>query len=140
MSNLYGLVVRWLFVSRNGIKMQFLGVVGFKSSTLTVYCLRSWFVYQKRKTCSMYMSFVDSVIYHDFQDLSIFHPLFGFKPQIMTLSQKCQKKNDFLGHCCFTQLFHEVEKLRRKPKIFVKVMQRFDLIWIWLTFGVFYDA
>ena len=52
MSKLYGLVVRWLFVSRNGIKMQFLGVVGFKSSTLTVYCLSSWFVHQKRKTYS----------------------------------------------------------------------------------------
>ena len=27
MSKWYGLVVRWLFVSRNGIKVQFLGVV-----------------------------------------------------------------------------------------------------------------
>ena len=52
MSKLYGLVVRWLFVSRNGIKVQFLGVVGFKSSTLTVYCLSSWFVRQQRKTYS----------------------------------------------------------------------------------------
>ena len=52
MSKLYGLVVRWLFVSRNGIKMQFLGVVGFKSSTLTVYFLSSWLVHQKRKTYS----------------------------------------------------------------------------------------
>ena len=26
--------------ARNGIKMQFLGVVGFKSLTLTVYCLK----------------------------------------------------------------------------------------------------
>ena len=42
----------------------------------------------------------------------------------MTFSQKC-KKSDFLGHCSFTQLFHDVEKLRRKPKIFVKVIQRF---------------
>ena len=33
------LVVRGLFVPRNGIKMQFLGVVGFKSSTMTAYCL-----------------------------------------------------------------------------------------------------
>ena len=41
MSKLYGLVVRWLFVPKNGIKMQFLGVVGFKSSTLTVHCLKS---------------------------------------------------------------------------------------------------
>ena len=40
MSQLYGLDVRWLFMSRNGIKMQFLGVVGFKSLTLTVYCLK----------------------------------------------------------------------------------------------------
>ena len=43
----------------------------------------------------------------------------------MTLSQKCQK-SDFLGHCSFTQLFHDVEKLRRKPKIFVKVIRRFS--------------
>ena len=52
MSKLYGLVVRWLFVSRNGIKVQILGVVGFKSSTLTVYCLSSWFLRQQRKTYS----------------------------------------------------------------------------------------
>ena len=42
----------------------------------------------------------------------------------MTLSQKFQK-SDFFGHCSFTKLFHDVEKLRRKPKIFVKVIQRF---------------
>ena len=64
------------------------------------------------------------LIYHDFRDLNVFHPLFGFKSQIMTLSQKIQK-SDFLGHCSFTQLFYNVEKLRRKPKIFVKVIQRF---------------
>ena len=105
--------------------MQFLSVVGFKSSTLTVYCLSSWFVHQKRKTYSQIcVSFVDSVIYHDLRDPSIFHPLFGLESQIMTLSQKCQT-NDFLGHCSFTQLFHDVEKLRRKPKIFVKVIRRF---------------
>ena len=40
----------------------------------------------------------------------------------MTLSQKCQK-SDFWGHCSFEQIFHDVEKLRRKPKIFVKVIQ-----------------
>ena len=34
-------------------------------------------------------------------------------------------KIDFLGHCSFTQCFHDVEKLRRKPNIFVKVIQRF---------------
>ena len=42
----------------------------------------------------------------------------------MTLSQKCQK-SDFLCHCSFTQLFHDGEKLRRKPKTFVKVIRRF---------------
>ena len=52
MSKFYGLIVRWLFVSRNGIKMHFLGVVGFKSSTLTVYYVSSWFIHQKRKTYS----------------------------------------------------------------------------------------
>ena len=48
---------------------------------------------------------------------------FGYKSQIMTLSQKFQK-SDFLGHCSFKP-FHDVEKLRRKPKIFVKVIRRF---------------
>ena len=70
------------------------------------------------------VSFVDSVIYHDFRDLNIFCPLFGFESQIMTSSKKCQK-SDFLDHCSFTQVFHDVEKVRRKPKIFVKVIQRF---------------
>ena len=54
MSKFYGLVVRWLFVSRIGLKMQFLSVVGFKSSTLTVYCFSSWFIHQQWK---MYLNF-----------------------------------------------------------------------------------
>ena len=33
-------------------------------------------------------SFVDSVIYHDFRDLIIFHPLFGLESQIMRFSKK----------------------------------------------------
>ena len=37
---------------QKGPKMQFLGVVGFKSSTLTVYCFSSWFIHQQRKTYS----------------------------------------------------------------------------------------
>ena len=52
MSKLYGFVVRWLFVSRNGIKMHFLSVVGFKTSTLTVYYLSSWFIHKQPKTFS----------------------------------------------------------------------------------------
>ena len=31
----------------------------------------------------------------------------------------------FLGHCSFTQLFPDSEKLKRKPKIFVKVIRSF---------------
>ena len=91
MSQLYGLVVIWLFVSRNGIRMQYLDVVGFKSSTLTVYCAPDLFT-NNGKHIHICVSFVDSVIYHDFRDLNIFHPLFGFESQIMTLSQKIQKK------------------------------------------------
>ena len=34
-------------------------------------------------------------------------------------------KSDFLGHCSFTQLLDDVEKLKRKPKTFVEVIQRF---------------
>ena len=42
----------------------------------------------------------------------------------MMLSKKCQK-SDYLGHRYFTQLFDDVEKLRKRPNIFVKVIQRF---------------
>ena len=35
------------------------------------------------------------------------------------------EKSDFLGPCSFIQLFNNVEKLRRKPKIFVKIIQIF---------------
>ena len=52
----------------------------------------------------------------------------------MTLIQKILK-SDFLGHCSFTQLFHDVEKWRRKPKIFVKVIQRF---WYVLHVGLMF--
>ena len=34
-------------------------------------------------------------------------------------------KSDFLGHFSFTQLFRDVGKLRQKPKIVVKVIQKF---------------
>ena len=33
----------WLFVSTNGNKLQFLGVVGFKSLAKTAWCLRDGF-------------------------------------------------------------------------------------------------
>ena len=80
------------------------------------------------------MSFVDSVIYHDFRDQRIFHPLFDLESQIIALSQKILK-SDFLGRCYFTQLDHDVEKWRRKPKIFVKVIHRF---WYVLHVGLMF--
>ena len=116
--------VRWLFVSRNGIKMQILSVVGFKSSTLTVYCLSSWFIHKQPKTYSNLCVLYWLSHLSWFQGPSIFHPLFGLKSQIMTLSQKFLKC-DFLGHFSFTQLFHDVERLRRKHKIIVEVIRRF---------------
>ena len=41
----------------------------------------------------------------------------------MTLTQQFGK-SDFFGHRSFTQLIHNVVKFRKKPKIFVKVIQR----------------
>ena len=45
----------------------------------------------------------------------------------MTLNQKFQK-SDFLGHSSFIQLFHDIGKLRQKPKIFVNIIQRFGYV------------
>ena len=44
----------------------------------------------------------------------------------MTLSQQFGKP-DFFGHCPFTKLVHDVEKLGSTAKIFVKFIQRFDI-------------
>ena len=131
MSKLYGLVIRWLFVSINGILMQFVCVVGFKSSTLTGYCKSSWFIHQQRKKYSSlcvlcwhnYLSWFQGSKYKRGWNIHI-HPLFGLESQILTLSQKFPK-SDFLGHCSFTQPFQDVEKLSKKSKIFVKFIQRF---------------
>ena len=128
MSKLYGLVVRWLFVSRNGIKMQFLYVVGFKSSMMTVFCLSSWFVHQQRKTYSNLCVLCWLSHLSCFQGPKYIPPSFwpwvtnhGVKSKL----KKKKKKNYFLGCCYFTQLAHDVEMLRKKPKIFVTVIQRF---------------
>ena len=43
MSKLHGLVVRWLVVSTNGMKIQVLAVVNLKSSILDVCCSSSCF-------------------------------------------------------------------------------------------------
>ena len=119
MSKFYDLVVRWLFVSRNGMKMQFLGVVVFKSLTLTVYCFSSWFIHQQRKT------YENLCVLCWLIHLSWFRGPKYIPPFFLALSQKFQK-SDFLGHRSFTQLFHDVEKLSIKPKIFVKLLQ-----WFW---------
>ena len=109
---------------QNGIQMEFLGVVGFKSSTLTVYCLSSWFVHRQRKTYS------NLCVLCWLSNLSLFQGPEYIPPSVWLwvtnpdVKSKVQK-SDFLGHWSFTQLFHDVEKLRRKSKIFVKVIQRF---------------
>ena len=123
MSQLYGLVVIWLFVSRNGIKMQFLGVVGFKSSTLTDYCLSSWFVHQQWKTYSHLCVLCSLSHLSWFQGPKYIPPSFWL--WVTNHDFRSKDSKSFLGHCSFTQLFHDVEKLRRKPKVFVKVIRRF---------------
>ena len=123
MSKLKFLVIRWLFMSTNGINMQILGLVSFRRSTLTVYCLSSWFVHQELKTYSALCVLCQLGHLAWFQGLKCI-PLVGLEWQIMMLSQKSWK-SDFLGHYSFTQLFHDAEKLRIKPKTFVNVIQRF---------------
>ena len=59
-----------------------------------------------------------------FQGLKYIPP--SFWPQVTNHCVKSKSwKSYFLGHCSFTQLFHDAEKLRRKQKKIMKVMQRF---------------
>ena len=55
-----------------------------------------------------------------FQGLKYIPP--SFLPRVT--NQKSWK-SDFLCHCSFIQCFYDAEILRRKPKTFVKVIQRF---------------
>ena len=125
MSKIYGFVVLWLFVSRNGIKMHFFGVVGFKSSTLTVYCFSSLFIHQQQTTYSNLCVLCWLIHLSGFQGPKYISPSFWPRVTNHDVKSKISKKNNFLGHCSFTQLLHDVEKLRRKPKIFMKVIRRF---------------
>ena len=109
-------------MSRNGIKMQFLGVVGFKSLTLTVYCFRSWFIHQQRETYSNLCVLCWPIHLSWFQGPKFIPP--SFWPQTFL-------KSYFLGHCSFTQLFHDVENLSRKPKIFMKVIKKILVCTTW---------
>ena len=73
------------------ILWQFLGVVGFKSSTLTAYCKFNFVCPLWTRTSVMiYILFASS-----------HKPLHYFKKKISVL----------LGHLSFTQLFHDVETL-----------------------------
>ena len=93
-------VVRWMFASRNGIKIKFDGVVHSKSCTLTVYRLSCWLLHQ-------YWN-------------HIVCPLMT-QSQIMTVSSKIFFF--ILMPLLFYTFFHKVEKFMRKHKIFVKVKQ-----------------
>ena len=105
-------------------KNAIFGVVGFKSSTLTVYCLSSWLVHQQRKTYShlCVLCWLSHLLW--FQGPKYIPSSFWLRVTNQDFKSKNSKKK-FLGHCSFTQLFHDVEKLRRKPKLFVTVIQNF---------------
>ena len=121
---LNGLVFRWLFVSTNGIKMLILCVAGFKSSTLTDYCSNSWFVYQKLNTYSALFLLCWLSHLSWFQGLKYMQP--SFWPQVTNHDVNSKNLNKwFLWYCSCTQLFHDVEKMGRKPKTSVRVIQRF---------------
>ena len=110
----------------------FLCLVGFKTSTLTVYCLSSWFVHQKRKTYSNLC--VLCWLSHPswFPGPKYIPP--SFWPRVTNHDFKSQmSKKYFLGNCFVTQLLHDVEKLRKKHKTFVEVIQR---VWYVQHLGV----
>ena len=115
MSKLDGLVVRWLFVSTNGIKMQILGLVGFKSSTLTVYCLRSWFVHQELKTYSALFVLCGLGHLAWFQGLKYIPP--SFWPRVTNHDVKSKKlKKWFLRSLLFYTTFSWCWKIEEKTK------------------------
>ena len=105
-------------------KKAILGVVCFKSSTLTTYCWSSWFVHQQRKTHSNLCVLCQLSNLSWFQGPKYILPSFWFRVTNHDVKSNISKKW-FFGHCSFSHYFHDVEMLRRKRKIFVKVIQRF---------------
>ena len=104
--------------------MQFLCVVDFKSSILAAYCLSSWFVHQQRKTYSNLCVLCRLSHLSWFQGPKYIPPSFWPRVTNHDVKSKISKKW-FLRSSLFYTFFHDVEMLRRKPKIFVKVIQRF---------------
>ena len=94
-------------MSPNGKKIPYLGVVDFKSSTLDLFTK----IFNHIQLC---VSFVDLVIYHDFRDLNIYHPLFGLESQNILLSENDEKVIPKLF--LFLHIFHDVIFFWRKPE------------------------
>ena len=115
MSKLDGLVVRWLFVSTKGIKMQIFVLVGFKSSTLTVYCLSSWFVHQELKLYSALSVLCGLGHLAWFQGLK-YSPS-SFWPRVTNHEVKSKNlKNWFLRSLLFYTTFSWFWKIEKKTK------------------------
>ena len=136
MSKLYGLVVRWLFVSRTGIEMKFVGVIG---STLTVYWLSSWFIHQDLKTYLTLCILCWTSHLSWFLGPKYIPP--SFLPRV-TNHDVCLKTST---SDVFNRLLYNAEKLRRKSLIFLNYMrrswyaQRVDVIFFFITrcrFGI----
>ena len=103
MSKFYSFVIRWLFLSINGIKIQFLGVVGFNSSTLSVCC--------SLKTVSI---------------INFVCPLWTWSAIRICATQIYSPVVDLMAQIMkFYSTFSWCWKIKEKPKIFAKVMWRF---------------
>ena len=116
-SKFYGLVIRWQFVSRNGIKMPFLGVVDFKSSTLTANSVLNGLSKPKNIfnfACPLWTK--SSIMISP-----------SFWPKVTSHGVKSNVLKRIFAEVInsLTQFCHHVEKLWRRPKIFMKAIQRF---------------
>ena len=90
-------------------------VVNFISSTLSVYCINSWFIYQKLKLYWMLRILCGLNNLSWFQRLKYIPP--SFWPRVTKHAFLWEfLKSDSLAHCSFTNIFHYVIFFRQNLK------------------------
>ena len=109
-------------------------VVGFKSLTLTLYCISSWFIHQQRKTYSNLC--VLCWLNHQswFQGPKYIPP--SFRPRVTNhdIKSKIKKKSDFLGHCSLSQLFMMLKSWAENLKYLWRSYKDFGMYNMWAEY------
>ena len=102
-------------------KMQFLGVVGFKSSTLTVFCISTWRVHQKLKT------YLTLCVLYGLSHLSLFRGFKYISPPFLPRVTNHYVKSNILKKV----IFLVIAQLHKFVIMLKNLEENLRYLWMW---------